>query len=118
MIGAAVVCTSCYGAYAPAYNLGNTIALHMLRQGAACFVGATGISYGPATLPLIGADLLAYHLLGAAEQPALRAGDVFRLARERTLADTLRRQGALDDDDAKTLAQFVLYGDPTLRIGP
>jgi hypothetical protein len=31
---------------------------------------------------------------------------------------SLRRRGFLDDDDAKTLLQFVLYGDPTLRVRP
>jgi hypothetical protein len=116
LVGAAVVCASCYAAFSPAYNLGDSMGVQMLRRGAACFIGATGISYGPASLPLLGADLLAYHTLGVLRAPGVRVGEAFRLARERTLADTLRRQGALDDDDVKTLAQFVLYGDPALTI--
>ncbi|GAB4441879.1 MAG: hypothetical protein OHK0015_39660 [Chloroflexi bacterium OHK40] len=116
LTGAVVVCPACYGAFSPSYDLADTIAMRMLLQGAACFIGATTLSYGPAGLPLLGADLLAYHVFGAAADPGARAGDLLRIGRERTLADTLRQQGFLDDDDVKTLVQFVSYGDPALRV--
>jgi hypothetical protein len=32
------------------------------------------------------------------------------------LRDTLAHQDTLDEDDQKTLLEFVLYGDPTLRV--
>jgi hypothetical protein len=43
-------------------------------------------------------------------------GESFKNAKLDFARKALRRQGFLDDDDKKTLLQFVLYGDPTLRI--
>jgi hypothetical protein len=37
-------------------------------------------------------------------------------ARAGMLRDTLARQSTLDEDDQKTLLEFVLYGDPTLVV--
>jgi hypothetical protein len=42
-------------------------------------------------------------------------GESFRNAKLDFARKALRRQGFLDDDDKKTLLQFVLYGDPTLK---
>lgn len=118
LIGAVVVSECCYGAYSTGYDLDESMATRFLARGAACFVGATALSYGPAGPPLLGADLLAWHMLAESLRPGVRAGVAFQRARELTIRDTLQHQGFLDDDDTKTLTQFVLYGDPCLAVGP
>ena len=44
-------------------------------------------------------------------------GAAFAAARAGMLRDTLARQQMLDEDDQKTLLEFVLYGDPTIVVG-
>jgi hypothetical protein len=46
----------------------------------------------------------------------LTLGESFKNAKLDFARKVLRRQGFLDDDDQKTLLQFVLYGDPTFRL--
>jgi hypothetical protein len=116
LVGATVCSEACYGAYSPDYDLDESLAMRFLTRGAACFVGATTIAYGPAGPPLSEADLLARAFLQAVQQRGISVGEAFQQARRATQDETLRRQGFLDEDDVKTLAQFVLYGDPTIRI--
>lgn len=114
--GAIVVSEACYGAAIAGRDPASSLALAFLAQGAACFVGATAISYGPAGPPPGEADLIALHFLRAIKQPGTTIGAAFVAARAGMLHDTLRRQSALDEDDQKTLLEFVLYGDPTLVV--
>ncbi|MFN8504956.1 C25 family cysteine peptidase [Kouleothrix sp.] len=114
--GAIVISEACYGAAIAGRDADSSLALAFLERGAAAFVGATAISYGPTTPPPGEADLIALHFLRALGQPGTTIGAAFLEARAGMLRDTMARQGALDEDDQKTLLEFVLYGDPTLVV--
>jgi len=111
--GAVVVSEACYGAAISGRGVDTSLALAFLARGAAGFVGATAISYGPPTPPPGEADLIALHFLRALKRPGATLGAAFVAARAGMLRDTLARQSTLDEDDQKTLLEFVLYGDPT-----
>jgi len=114
--GAVVTSEACYGAAISGRDEQSSLALAFLAQGAAGFVGATAISYGPAMPPPGEADLIALHFLRAIKQPGVTLGAAFVAARAGMLRDTLARQLTLDEDDQKTLLEFVLYGDPTFVV--
>jgi len=114
--GAVIVSEACYGAALAGRDEDTSLALAFLARGAVGFVGATAISYGPPTPPLGEADLIALHFLRALKRPGVTLGAAFVAARMGMLRDTLAQQSTLDDDDQKTLLEFVLYGDPTLVV--
>jgi peptidase C25-like protein len=114
--GAVVVSEACYGAAISGRNEGTSLALAFLARGALGFVGATVISYGPPSPPLGEADLIALHFLRALKTPGATLGSAFLASRAGMLRDTLVHQSTLDEDDQKTLLEFVLYGDPTLMV--
>jgi hypothetical protein len=114
--GALVVSEACYGAAIAGRDEHTSLALAFLAGGALGFLGATGISYGPPAPPPGEADLLALHFLRAAAWPGATLGSAFVAARDGMLSETLARQHMLDEDDQKTLLQFVLYGDPTIVV--
>jgi hypothetical protein len=114
--GALVISEACYGAAISGRDEQSSLALAFLAQGVAGFVGATAISYGPAMPPPGEADLIALHFLRAIKQPGVTLGAAFVAARGGMLRDTLARQQTLDEDDQKTLLEFVLYGDPTCVV--
>jgi hypothetical protein len=60
--------------------------------------------------------LIALHFLRALREPGTTLGSAFMAARAGMLRDTLAFQATLDEDDQKTLLEFVLYGDPTLVV--
>jgi hypothetical protein len=114
--GAVVVSEACYGAAIEGRDEGTSLALAFLARGAAGFIGPTAISYGPPSPPAGEADLIALHCLRAFKRPHMSLGAAFLAARAGMMRDTLMRQQTLDEDDQKTLLEFVLYGDPTLVI--
>jgi hypothetical protein len=114
--GAVVISEACYGAAIAGRDEDTSLALAFLAQGAAGFVGATAISYGPPSPPAGEADLIALHFLRALKRPGATLGAAFVAARMGMLHDTLALQATLDEDDHKTLLEFVLYGDPTLVV--
>jgi hypothetical protein len=117
--GALVVSEACYGAAIAGRDEGTSLALAFLARGAAGFVGATAVSYGPPGPPPGEADLIALHFLQAVAGGAgpTTLGGAFAAARAGMLRDTLAQQRMLDEDDQKTLLEFVLYGDPTVVVG-
>jgi hypothetical protein len=114
--GAMVSSEACYGAMIAGRDEHSSMALAFLARGAAGFVGATAISYGPAAPPPGEADLVALHFLRALKQPGTTLGAAFVAARAGMLRDTLARQQTLDEDDQKPLLEFVLDGDPTFVV--
>jgi hypothetical protein len=114
--GAVMISEACYGAAIAGRDTDTSLALAFLAGGAAGFVGATAISYGPPSPPAGEADLIALHFLRALKRPGTTLGAAFVAARTGMLRDTLANQSALDEDDQKTLLEFVLYGDPTLVV--
>lgn len=114
--GAVVISEACYGAALDGRDVDTSLALAFLAGGAAGFVGATAISYGPPSPPAGEADLIALHFLRALKQPGVTLGAAFMAARMGMIRDTMASQSMLDEDDRKTLLEFVLYGDPTLVV--
>jgi hypothetical protein len=107
---AAVEC--CYGAQlypAGVLQLPVPICQSYLAQGSYGYFGSTTIAYGPAD-GNGAADLIAqYFLLKVLEGSSI--GMAALSARQQFVAQT----GQMDPVDLKTLAQFCLYGDPSIH---
>ncbi len=111
-----VASEACYGAYIINKDEERAISLKFLSQPKVLgFCGSTTIAYGPAVPPSSEADLLVKYFFEYLNQ-GLNLGESFKNAKLDFARKAIRRHGFLDDDDQKTLLQFVLYGDPTLRL--
>lgn len=111
-----VACEACYGSYIIDKKIDEAISLTLLeKEEIIGFCGSTTIAYGPAQPPSSEADLLVKYFFEYARQ-GLTLGESLMNAKLDFARKSLRRQGFLDDDDKKTLLQFVLYGDPTIRV--
>jgi hypothetical protein len=101
----------CYGAelYAPAGLPAQSIANEYLQRGAVGVVASTTIAYGPPS-GNANADLICQFFL----EQALRGASLGRALLEARLA-YVRNQSVADPYDEKTLAQFVLLGDPSVH---
>jgi len=111
-----VVSEACYGAYVINKSVRDSNCLKFLDQASVLgFCGSTTIAYGPPTPPSSEADLLVKYLFEYLQQ-GLTLGQSFKNAKIDFARKSLRRFGFLDDDDQKTLLQFVLFGDPTLKL--
>ncbi|MBX0326182.1 hypothetical protein K2Z83_00545 [Oscillochloris sp. ZM17-4] len=113
--GSVVITQACFGARLSTTHGEQSLAMALLAAGAV-LIGAIGLSYGAPDPPASESDLLALQLLIALRQPGRRLGEAVTEAHTAVLRDLLRRQGGLDDDDTKTLLEFVLYGDPALPV--
>ena len=106
---AAVEC--CYGGElyaAEALDLDLPICQSYLAQGAYGYFGSTTIAYGPAEGNGAADVLTQQFLLRVLEGASIgRAGLVAR-------QDYVRQTGQMDPMDLKTLAQFCVYGDPSV----
>jgi hypothetical protein len=101
----------CYGAelYDPRGLPAMSIANAYLAKGALGLVAATTIAYGPAD-DNANADVICQLFL----EHVLRGASLGRAFLEARLA-YVRQQSVVDPYDEKTLAQFVLLGDPALH---
>lgn len=102
----------CFGAelYDPALAAGGAEPMSMvyLHGGAAAYVGSTNTAYGPFTTNGQ-ADLMVQFFIDAVLQGA-STGRAMLQARQRFVST----QKMADPTNMKTLAQFVLYGDPSV----
>jgi hypothetical protein len=112
--GAVVASEACYGADVMGKDPQTSVALRFLRCGAACFLGSTCRSYGQAETPGE-ADLLVLYFLQYVFN-RLPIGSALLNAKIDYAKRQIRRQGFLDEDDQKTLLEFILYGDPSFRL--
>jgi hypothetical protein len=110
--GAVVITQACFGARLDPAQAGPTLAAALLAAGVRGLYGALGLTYGAPDPPPGESDLLAAALLAALRAPGARLGPALVAAQAELLRTTIRRQGALDPDDLKTLLGFMLYGDP------
>lgn len=109
--GTVAAAECCYGAqvYDEADSDGPAICLTYLREGAIAFMGSTTIAYGPADSN-DSADLICRFFLESCRAGA-STGRALLEARQRFVKEA----GPLSPVDLKTLAQFVLLGDGSLR---
>lgn len=111
-----VASEACYGAYIINKSEKNALSLKFLDQDDVIgFCGSTTIAYGPPVPPSSEADLLVKYLFEYLKQ-GLSTGEAFKNAKIDFARKMIRRHGFLDDDDQKTLLQFVLYGNPLLKL--
>ncbi|MFG1213201.1 C25 family cysteine peptidase [Xanthobacter flavus] len=111
--GAVVAAECCYGAMLYDKELISDhppICMSYLENGAIAFVGSTNIAYGPADRNAQ-ADLICQFFLEEVLKGASTGRALLR-ARQRFAQD----QKISTPTNLKTLAQFVLYGDPSLRV--
>lgn len=111
--GALVFSEACFGAHLSGRAVHDSIALSSLRAGATAFVGATGVAYGGLDGRLVAADLLA-HRFWEGVLAGLPVGAALVRAKGLLAGEALARQGYLDAEDEKAIANFVLFGDPSL----
>ncbi len=111
-----VASEACYGAYIINKSEKNALSLKFLNEDDIVgFCGSTTIAYGPPVPPSSEADLLVKYLFEYLKQ-GLSLGEAFKNAKVDFARKIVRRHGFLDDDDQKTLLQFVLYGNPLLKL--
>lgn len=113
--GAVAAAECCYGAELYNHTLGGwqqPICMSYLLSGAVAFMGSTNIAYGPAAS--VGqADLICQYFLEDVLKGA-STGRAMLQARQRFVASQVMSTAT----NLKTLAQFVLYGDPSLLAIP
>jgi len=109
-----VLSEACYGAHIFGKDFDTSIPLKFLEQKAECFVGSTMISYGSLVPPISAADVLAKYFFQYVKD-GVPYGVAF-LNAKKDYAKKMIRLGLfhVDEVDAKTLLEFVLYGDPSL----
>jgi hypothetical protein len=113
--GTIVVAECCYGGeiYDPPAGIAVGIANTYLSQGAVAYCGSTNTAYGDATAATrCAADILCTDFMAAVLKKA-STGRALLQARQAFV----KSEGAdvLDPVDLKTLGQFLLLGDPSLR---
>lgn len=114
--GSVVFCEACYGANIIDKNENDAISLKYLNNKALCFVGSTKIAYGPEKPPSTEADLIGVKFLGNVKNYKMSFGESLMKAKQHLAKEMIGKQGHLDEDDQKTLLEFVLYGDPSLKL--
>ncbi len=102
---------ACYGGYVINKKIDDSIALKLIAIGSQGLVASTCIAYGSVFPPLIGADLLA-SIFWKYNKDGYSFGESLMQAKINLVKVMGQRQGYLDGEDQKTLASFVLYGDP------
>jgi hypothetical protein len=109
--GTLVTAECCYGAelFDPSVATGPGIAVTYLGEGAIGFMGSTTVAYGPATRNNY-ADLICRFFLESARNGA-SLGRALLEARQRFI----KAAAPINPVDLKTIAQFVLLGDPSAR---
>lgn len=113
--GSVIVTEACYGGLLDKRGSKNSIVFEFLLKGAFAVVGSTTISYGPYEPPNQEADLIAKYFFQYL-QKGFAFGDAFHQAKTDFTRKMIRWQGFLDEDDKKTLYQFILYGSPEICL--
>ncbi|MBI2955931.1 MAG: hypothetical protein HYY26_01330 [Acidobacteria bacterium] len=104
---------ACYGGNILGKRPQDAICLSALERKAACFVGSTKTAYGAVEPPPADADLLGL-LFFRYVRPNVSTGQAFLLAKQEFARQALS-ENMSDPTAQKTILEFVLYGDPSLR---
>ena len=108
---------ACYGGYLSGKGVEDSIALSLLAQGSSTFVGSTAISYGSAGPELSCAGRLSYYFWKEVLQQGSSFGRALQAAKISYARDRLAAGYSLTGDDAKTLLEFSLLGNPVSGLG-
>ncbi len=114
--GTVVFSEACYGGYLPGKGVVDSVALTFLERGTAAFVGSTAISYGSAGPELCCAGHLSYYFWKEILKNGSSFGRALQAAKLNYARERLAAGHNLSGDDAKTLLEFVLLGDPTIGL--
>ena len=99
---------ACYGARYENLDISKSVLLSAMNYKCISFLGSSRIAFGTAIPEGTCADVICCeYLLNVLN--GMRAGQAFNLARKKLMEN-------VDPEVIKTLAEFSLYGDPTLRI--
>lgn len=102
---------ACYGArYTQGLTPGDSIVLSAMQNGCLALLGSSKIAYGPCVPPGTCADVIIGTFLKRSQE-GTSAGDAYCAA-----LSTLMSGKNLNDSTIKTLAEFSLYGDPSIRL--
>ncbi len=103
---------ACYGGYLAGKGVGDNIVLSLLAQGSAAVVGSSAISYGSAGPELSCAGRLSFYFWREVLQRGSSYGRALQAAKIEYARERLAAGHSLTGDDAKTLLEFSLLGDP------
>jgi len=117
---------ACHGANIIGKNVQTSICLKYLWKGAIAFQGSTTIAYGMPNGSLRfpdpniwnqkwAADLMSEYFLTNCLNGA-SCGESLQETKYRYFEERVNSRGGLLAEDKKTLLQFVLYGDPSIRV--
>lgn len=117
--GAIVVVECCYGAeiYRPTKTIPPGLAYSYLQEGAAAYCGSTNVAYGGEhrAANRCMADILCTDFLKAVVNKATTGRALLQARQDYILTIDVED---IDPVDLKTIAQFLLLGDPSLRPYP
>lgn len=116
VVGAVVYCEACYGSNIINKDVNEALSLKFLSSKAICMVGSTKVAYGDEKPPSVDADLLGIKFLGNVKNYGMTFGEALMKAKQHFAKEMIGRQGNLDETDQKTLLEFLLFGDPSLKL--
>lgn len=103
---------ACYGArYIGGLTPDSSIVLMAIQKGCLALLGSSRIAFGPCVPPGTCADIMIGTFLKKISEGE-SSGDAYCAA-----MDDLMSDGNLNDSTIKTLAEFSLYGDPSVGMG-
>ncbi|MBN9390024.1 MAG: hypothetical protein J0I20_18500 [Chloroflexi bacterium] len=114
--GTVVFSEACYGGYLEGKSKLDSVALSFLARGTVAFIGSTAISYGSAGPELCCAGHLSYYFWKEILKNGSSFGRALQAAKLNYARERLAAGHNLSGDDAKTLLEFVLLGDPTIGL--
>lgn len=111
---AVIFSEACYGGNIIDKNVNDAISLKFIERKAICVLASTKIAYGPSEPPSTDADLLG-KIFFENVMKRNTFGTALMEAKQDFVVESLEK-GWLDGSERKTLIEFVLYGDPDLKI--
>lgn len=105
--GYALCTEACYGARPLASA---SIVVGALMNGCVSYVGSSRIAYGMSNGSMSCADIIANSFTSGIARGST-AGNAFLMA-----LSAISSRGAMDEEEIKTLAEFALYGDPSVAL--
>ena len=106
---------ACYGAFINRKRNDDSIMLTALRSGVSFCIGSTSTAYGTYAPPLSEADMLVSIFFDEFLKKK-NASLAFLNAKRLFAQKNIEKNGFLDDDDKKTLVEFVMYGNPLTEV--